>query len=111
MATANRRLTKDLLFKYVSLIGHDKCNRCGEQIERKDFSIDHLDSWRLSPEPLEVYFNLDRIAFAHNRCNSLAGTEVRKKWPTIEAGKRAWEKENRVYCSTRRRKQYERTGK
>jgi hypothetical protein len=72
--TANSRLRKLLLFKYVQLAGHDTCYRCGQKIERvDDFSVEHTHSWQSADDPRAVFFDLDRIAFSHLKCNVAAG--------------------------------------
>ena len=76
-STANSRLRKMLLWKFVVLTGADTCYRCGEKIESIDeLSIDHKKSWLLSDTPIETYFDTDNIAFSHLICNSRAGSST-----------------------------------
>jgi hypothetical protein len=74
--TASARLRKSLLFKYVRLAGHDKCYRCGNHIARvEDFSIEHTEAWQSATAPRDVFFDLEKIAFSHLRCNVDAGNK------------------------------------
>jgi len=68
--TATHRLRKAILFKYVRLAGHDICYRCGLRIERMDdLSIEHTVPWQSAADPVAVFFDLEKIAFSHLRCN------------------------------------------
>lgn len=68
-STAHRRLLKDLLFKYVMLAGN-KCLRCNQELTKETFSVDHIKPWLNSETPVELYFDLDNIAFSHLNCNT-----------------------------------------
>lgn len=75
-STASNRLVKDLLFKYV-IVSHPNCYRCGEPLTRDTFSIEHKTPWLDSENPLELFFDLDNIAFSHQACNSAASSYAR----------------------------------
>lgn len=114
-STASHRLVKDLLFRFVILAGH-KCHRCGEELNRADFSIDHKVPWRNSDNPIGLFFDLDNIAFSHLSCNVSVGQVWNKKYATkaeLQEARREqttrWSREH--YTPERRRAQYLRTGK
>lgn len=66
--TANGRLRKMIMFKYVKLAGDDVCFKCGKQIDTIDeLSIEHKLPW-LSRDPSR-FWDLDNIAFSHLMCN------------------------------------------
>lgn len=68
--SANGRLKKAIIFKYVRLAGHDICYRCVRRIESiEELSIEHKISWQRASDPQAAYFDLDGIAFSHLRCN------------------------------------------
>ena len=68
--TANSKLRKMLLFKYVTACKENICFRCGNVIDNIDnFSIDHKKDWLDSEDPVGLYFSLDNIAFSHLNCN------------------------------------------
>lgn len=67
-STASHRLVKDLLFKFAVDSGH-KCFRCGGELDRGTFSIEHKIPWLDSEDPVALYFDLENIAFSHNSCN------------------------------------------
>jgi len=69
--TANGKLRKMLLFKYVIACGDGICFRCGKVIDNIDnFSIDHKIAWLDSKDPIGLFFDLDNIAFSHVDCNA-----------------------------------------
>lgn len=74
-STASGRLVKDLLFKFIIDAGN-KCHRCGGELTRETFSIEHIENWLDSDDPIKLYFDLSNIAFSHKSCNFSA---ARKK--------------------------------
>lgn len=76
--TANARLRKAILFKYVQLAGHDICFRCARKIDSvNDLSIEHKESWQLAANPVEAFYDLGNVAFSHLRCNVSASDKSR----------------------------------
>ena len=71
LGTAQARLRKKILFSFVCTNGLDICFRCGKQIYRiEQLSIEHKEAWLDSNDPIELFFDLDNIAFSHLSCNS-----------------------------------------
>lgn len=83
-ATASGRLVKDILFKFIQDAGH-KCYRCGGNLTRETFSIEHKESWLDSHDPVGLYFDLDNIAFSHFSCNISAANSGRKVHKNVRA--------------------------
>lgn len=77
--TAQHRLTRDMLFKLIQDIKQDICFHCKEKITREEFSIEHKVPWLDSINPLELFFDLNNIAFSHKDCNSGAARRPNKK--------------------------------
>ena len=78
LGTAANRLRKALLFSMAHRLKEDFCFRCGCQIETVDeFSVEHKESWQLSDNPVEAYFDLKNISFSHLGCNSRAAFRVK----------------------------------
>ncbi len=70
IGTASNRLRKLILFDCIQQLNKDKCYRCGEYIyEIDDFSVEHKEPWLDSGNALELFFDLDNIAFSHLSCN------------------------------------------
>jgi len=68
--TAASKLKKMLLFNMVRRLGEDVCFRCGKRIEGADeLSIEHKVPWLHSKDPIELFFDLDNIAFSHRKRN------------------------------------------
>jgi len=78
-STASNRLVKDLLFYFICESGRNKCYRCGEEMKRKDFSIEHKEAWLHSNNPKDLFFSLDNISFSHLKCNVSAARRKGKK--------------------------------
>ena len=70
--TATHRLVKDILWKFIEDSGLVKCFRCSEDMTRDDFSIDHIEPWLDSDNPIELFFDVKNIAYSHLSCNSKA---------------------------------------
>lgn len=120
-STASNRLVKDLLFDLVVKMGH-RCYRCGAELERENFSIDHKVDWLHSDDPIGLFFDLENIAYSHRDCNTASVRRSTPKHGTqmmyqkrkcrcdlcVTAMRQAW---NRVpYNPEKRRQQYLRTG-
>lgn len=104
-STAQQRLLKDILFKFVSE-SHSVCFHCGKEMSRDDFTIEHKTPWLHSDNPVELFFDLNNISFSHHCCNTRAARRNKSS-----SKSRRWEKEVRIYDPEKRRQQYLRTGK
>jgi hypothetical protein len=76
-STASARLIKDILFEFLVSPKYT-CFRCGEKLTRETFSVEHKIPWLNSEDPIELFFDLDNIAFSHLKCNSAAGRRSTK---------------------------------
>ena len=112
-STASHRLVKDVLWKLIQQPNQDHCCKCGELMSREAFSIEHVIPWLDSENPVDLYFNLDNIAFSHLSCNVSDSRKPHKKYENFE-GRHPSKKindSNRTYSKDKRREQYLRTGK
>lgn len=66
--TAAHRLRVDIMFSLVIRLGY-KCHRCGCELTRADFSIDHKIEWQDSDNPAGLFFDLNNVAFSPHSCN------------------------------------------
>lgn len=109
-STAAHRLRVDLLFHFATTIGH-KCFRCGEELTRDTFSIEHKEPWLNSEDPTGLYFDINNIGFSHQSCNYSHGSKgaVRKYTPE-EAALKKKESQRKWQTSERRREKYLRLG-
>lgn len=110
--TATNRLLKDILFDFVIKANH-KCHQCGEELTRETFSIEHVEPWLHSENPVEKFFDLTNIKYSHLKCNTAAARRP-TKLPEGEALKRN-QKYRREYMRKRyskesRRQKYKMTG-
>lgn len=111
LSTAKSRLVKDTLFRLVVQAGY-VCHRCGGDLVRDDFSIEHKVSWQNSDDPAGLFFDQENIAFSHWLCNSAAGGASRRATqmaPEV-AAVRDKESKRRHWTKERRRSKYERLG-
>lgn len=82
--TASNILKKKLLFDFVKKSGLNCCYRCGKEINNiNDLSIEHKKPWLDAENPVELFFDLENIAYSHLSCNS---GSIRKEYLT-ERGK------------------------
>lgn len=86
-STASHRLVKDTLFRLAIEAGY-KCYRCGGELSRDTFSIEHKQSWVTSDDPVAMYFDQGNIAFSHQSCNSSYGARPHKIHATRQDGER-----------------------
>jgi len=74
-STANGRLLKDLLFDFAVKAGH-VCYRCKKPLDRETFSIEHMEPWLDSEDPIKLFFDLENIGYSHLPCNVAASRKI-----------------------------------
>lgn len=67
--TAYYRLKQDVLWSLIVRCGLQRCYVCGEDMCRKTFSIEHIKPWLHSETPVDLFWDMDNIAFSHVSCN------------------------------------------
>lgn len=72
-STAQGRLRKSIMFMLIEKADMNKCHRCGKPMTVENFSIEHIENWLHSENPIELFFGLDNITFSHHSCNVSAG--------------------------------------
>lgn len=83
--TASNILKKKLLFDFVKKSKLNYCYRCGKEINNiDDLSIEHKEPWLDTENPIELFFDLDNVAYSHLSCNC---SSIRKEYCT-KNGKR-----------------------
>ena len=105
-STASGRLVKDLLFNFVK---GKLCCHCGTLMTRDNFSIEHVEPWLDSENPVERYFNIDNIDYAHLSCNVKQARKPRKLYDSIvEKRKHSWARyaDKHPYSADKRRDRY-----
>ncbi len=72
-STAANRLRKIIIFVMMQELNEDYCLHCGNRIVHiNDLSIEHIEPWLDSDDPVGLYFDTSNIAFSHLSCNSAA---------------------------------------
>jgi hypothetical protein len=105
--TARHRLVKQLMFKFIKELKLDICFQCSKKIEKiEDLSIEHKIPWRFSNKALELYFDLDNIAFSHGSCNRAAARPRVRTHPSSYAYKKGCRCDDCTRMNTQRVKQY-----
>lgn len=110
--TARYRLDRDLLFKFAVALGY-KCHRCGGDLCRDTFSVDHKELWTKAEDPVQSFFDVDNIAFSHHGCNSkfTSRTKHHTEEAKLENRRRINNKSNaKRYTPEARRERYLKTG-
>lgn len=74
--TARNKLMRDLLWQ--SLPKPVCCFRCTRPMTRDTFSIEHKIPWLDKPNAVELYFDLNNVAYSHQVCNSSASRKNRE---------------------------------
>lgn len=65
---ATRMLERSIILKLAQKCGMDNCFSCKEKILTiEDLSIEHKKPWY--KKSVELFFDLDNIAFSHRKCN------------------------------------------
>lgn len=78
---AQHRLRKSLMFSMAKKLNITKCFRCNKEIECEvDFSIDHKIGWESKENSVELFFDIENIAFSHLSCNIGAAEKKNKKY-------------------------------
>lgn len=68
-STAQHRLLKDILWNLVKKTNQHICCKCNKDMERDNFSIEHVVPWLDSHDPISLFFDLENISFSHITCN------------------------------------------
>jgi hypothetical protein len=87
-STASGRLIKDILYSFVEKT-NNKCYRCGDDMSRETFSVDHIVPWLDSENPTEVFFDLGNISFSHGSCNVKLARKPSKKYASKQEASEA----------------------
>lgn len=75
--TASYRLIKDILWDFICKSGQSTCCKCQFPMSRDTFSVEHLDPWLDSVDPVGLYFDLGNISFSHLKCNVADARQTR----------------------------------
>lgn len=79
LGKANYILRKKIMFNLAQKLNIDICYRCNLKIDNiKDFSIEHKKNWENSKDPINLFFDINNIAFSHLSCNIKASVKKNK---------------------------------
>lgn len=68
--TAANKLKKNILFSLLVHIDMHHCYVCGDEIgSADDLSIEHIEPWLDRENGVELFWDLENIAFSHKTCN------------------------------------------
>lgn len=82
---ARNILNKSIMFMLVQKSNMDTCFQCGHKIESVDeLTVEHMTPWLHEENAIELYFDLDNIAFSHAFCNSSAARRGNRDYPRRE---------------------------
>lgn len=107
-STARNRLLKDIVGKLLSE-QNASCFRCGKPLNG-DWTIDHIENWLHSDDPVSMYFDLENVAFSHHACNSGAHRKNGTRQPHKQKLKKEAARKRKVYCPQKRHRRYIKTG-
>ncbi len=70
IGTASHKLRKMIMFVLIRQCGIDYCYRCDKVIDDIDtLSVEHIEPWLDTDDPVKNFFDLNNIAFSHLACN------------------------------------------
>lgn len=109
-SSARARLERSLLFKLAVECGY-KCYRCGGELTKETFSVEHKQPWMRSSDPAGSFFDLENISFSHMRCNLEDMISRIRKYPNRReqartAKRKRWESMTPEQRTEFRRNQY-----
>ena len=86
------------------------CFQCKQPITTVEtFSIEHKLPWLHSPNPSQMYFDLENIAFSHLRCNIAANRYLGPPADPEGCSQRANARKRNVYFRKKEREYYAKT--
>jgi len=90
-STASNKLKKHLLFNLAKRLDINWCYQCGAEIqEPSELTVEHKTPWLDSKDPVDLFFNIENIAFSHPTCNYSASRArgISKPCPSVAAYRR-----------------------
>lgn len=70
IGTASGKLRKTIIFDLLKQLNQNYCFQCGAEIVfENELSIEHKIPYLDSENPVDLFFNLNNIAFSHLKCN------------------------------------------
>lgn len=90
IGTASHKLRKSIIFNLLKKNNENFCFQCGAEIEtEKELSIEHKVPYLDSENPVDLFFDLNNIAFSHLNCNIKAARQTKTLiHPSSESYKR-----------------------
>src|ERR1700694_1743345 len=68
--TASHRLWRNVLHNLLLAHGENRCHVCGGAILTSgELSLEHKKPWEGRENGIELFWDLENIAFSHKRCN------------------------------------------
>jgi len=74
----HRSMKRRLYFSLIEKAGMNICFQCGKPMTYEDYSIEHKVPWLHADNALELFEDLDNLAFSHKSCNSKAARRSTK---------------------------------
>lgn len=68
LSTAKNKLNKKIMFFFIKKYYPD-CYRCGAEMTSENWTYENKIPWLYSEDPLGYFFDLENIAFSHEKCN------------------------------------------
>ena len=90
-STASNRLKKELLYSLAKRLKINWCYQCGAEIKNtSELTVEHKTPWLDSEDPINLFFDIDNIAFSHPTCNYSASRArgITKPCPSVAAYRR-----------------------
>lgn len=97
--TASAKLRKMIMFDLLKELKRDICFQCNLPIlEIEELSIEHKKPYFNSENPIQLFFDLENIAFSHLNCNIKAGKGYKGTHKEFCKRGHKFTEENSVIC-------------
>ncbi len=111
---ANNILVRNIIWKFILQLNLNSCHHCKKEMTRENFTIEHIEPWLDSEDPVDLFFNDNNISFSHHSCN-VGSSRKYNKYENREDAKNArkasakkWKDKYRIYDSEKRKDKYKR---
>lgn len=68
--TASHLLNRNIVYSLLVETGRDSCLRCNTPLTADTYSIEHLEEWLDSDNPIDKFHSISNIDFVCKKCNS-----------------------------------------
>jgi hypothetical protein len=72
---ANNILVRNIIWKFILQLNLNSCHHCKKEMTRENFTIEHIEPWLDSEDPVDLFFN-DNLGEMHKITSSKNKSKV-----------------------------------